>query len=308
MSKMHPHCATDTQLENLIPSEGKDKKPGARGEQAVYKFFRDYMPDDWDVFYNADFDKADSDKHQVDFWVVVPNVGMINVDAKGKGYVEDDGHLYLEWQGKRTAVDIYGQASGASRSIDDFMLGDISGGKPWGEYSHLVLFAFSPVVARATERDAGFSLMGSDANPHGVAQALEKHILEKRLNQFPKLHRCFTQEIRTRAIKRLSRKEKPAEINTQFLEWDKVSEQMLTQPQLHVFQRLLRNDCCHVKGAAGTGKSIIAVALAKLYAQQGKDVLYVCFNRALAEKIERKIGRFQGFKHLTVVNFDPNNK
>ena len=79
---------------------------------------------------------------------------------------------------------------------------------------------------------------------------------------------------------------------------------MLTQPQQIVFQRLLCNDCCHVKGAAGTGKSIIAIALAKRYAQLGKDVLYVCFNRALAEKLDRKIGTFPGRNHLAITNFD----
>lgn len=304
MSQMHPLCSTDIELENLIPSKGPDKKPGAAGEQAVYKFFRDHMPREWDVFYNANFDEVDVDKHQVDFWVVIPNVGMLNVDAKGKGYVEDDGQIYLEWNGKRIPDDIYSQASGAARSINDFMLNEISGGAKWGEYSHLVLFAFSPVVARATERGAAFSLMGSDANPQGIARELEQYILQKRLNQYPNLHKYFTQAIRTRTIKTLSRKERPAEVNTRFLEWDKVSEQMLTQPQLHVFQRLLRNDCCHVKGAAGTGKSIIAIALAKQYVQQGKDVLYVCFNRALAEKLERKIGIFPGRNRLAITNFD----
>lgn len=304
MSKMHPYCATDIELENLIPSKGPDKKPGAAGEQVVYKFFRDHMPADWDVFYNANFDEVDKDKHQVDFWVVIPNVGMLNVDAKGKGYVEDDGQIYLEWKGRRIPDDIYTQASGAARSINDFMLKEISSGEAWGEYSHLVLFAFSPVVARATERAAGFSLMGAEANPQGIARELEQYILKWRLNQFPKLHKCFTREIRKRTIETLSRKERPAEVNTRFLEWDKVSEQMLTQPQVHVFQRLMHNDCCHVKGAAGTGKSLIAIALAKRYAQQGKDVLYVCFNRALADKLERKIGTFPGKNHLSITNFD----
>lgn len=307
-SRMHPYCATQIELDNLIPPKGENKKPGAAGEQAVYKFFRDYMPGNWDVFYNMHPDDAEISEHQLDFLVVIPDVGLINIDAKGwkEGwkYVEDDGQLYLERKGVRSPDDIYGQASEATKSLNKFILREISGGKPWGAYSHLILFAFSPVVARAPESDAGFSLMGANANPMEVARNLERHIMEKRLNVFSREFKYFTQDIRGQLIRLLSRKINPAVVNTRFLEWDQISEQMLTQSQQIVFQRLLRNDCCHVKGAAGTGKSIIAIALAKRYAQQGKDVLYVCFNRALAEKLDRKIGSFPGRNHLAIVNFD----
>lgn len=317
-SRMHPYCATDIELENLIPSKGPDKKPGWAGEQAVYKFFRDYMPSDWDVFYDAHFDAADLPEHQLDFLVVIPNVGIINIDAKGGNYFEYDGKIWLGTPKKggtqngapgtgAKAVDIYGKASSASKDINRYMMSEISAGMRWGHYSYLLLFALTPIVARDTEREAAFSLFGAYANKETsieFARQLEEHILIKRLRYSPRAPVDFTANYRSQVIQRLSRRETPAAINMQFLKWDQISEQMLTQPQQIVFQRLLRNDCCHVKGAAGTGKSIIAIALAKRYAQQGKDVLYVCFNRALAEKLDRKIGSFPGRNHLAITNFD----
>ncbi len=312
MSKMYPDCPTDTHLQRKI----SESHAGWRGEREVYKFFRDYMPNDWHVIWNAKTDRSDVPEHQLDFVVLVPGMGALNLEVKeGKdGYelvVDENGNEKVRFKNDSTDHDIYSTASGVAHELNNYVLQHITNNRPWGVFGHLVVWVFTSCLVRKSEEDAAFSLMGWRNSPTAFAQELQQRIRE-RLSppsiseaRRARLYSCFTRERLDELVRHLKEpEEEPLQEDLRFLDWDQVSETMLTEPQKRVFHMLLCKDCCHVKGAAGTGKSIIAIALAKRYAQQGKAVLYVCFNRALADKLDRKIGNFPGRKNLAITNFD----
>ena len=60
----------------------------------------------------------------------------------------------------------------------------------------------------------------------------------------------------------------------------------LTQEQLSVLDGLLENDRCLIKGGAGTGKTTLAVHLAKEMHRAGKRVGLFCFNCQLASELQ----------------------
>jgi len=64
----------------------------------------------------------------------------------------------------------------------------------------------------------------------------------------------------------------------------------LDSEQFDVLQGLMENDSVLVVGAAGTGKTAIALALARKLAREGKRVLVLCFTEALAHWVDRQIG------------------
>lgn len=61
----------------------------------------------------------------------------------------------------------------------------------------------------------------------------------------------------------------------------------LTNRQIRVSRRMAGNFRTIVRGAAGTGKTVIALDRAKQLAENGKRVLYLCFNRYLAAAVRK---------------------
>ena len=60
--------------------------------------------------------------------------------------------------------------------------------------------------------------------------------------------------------------------------------------QFEVLQGVMENESVLVTGAAGTGKSVMALALARKLAESGKRVLVLCFTEPLARWLNWQIG------------------
>ena len=63
----------------------------------------------------------------------------------------------------------------------------------------------------------------------------------------------------------------------------------LTEIQAHVFEGLYEHDRIIVEGVAGSGKTFLALQRALAFARSGRRTLFVCFNRALAQWLRRKV-------------------
>lgn len=68
----------------------------------------------------------------------------------------------------------------------------------------------------------------------------------------------------------------------------------LTNAQIRASRRMAANERTIVRGRAGTGKTVLAVERARQLAQQGKSVLYLCFNQLLAEHVRNGLGTCAG--------------
>jgi hypothetical protein len=75
---------------------------------------------------------------------------------------------------------------------------------------------------------------------------------------------------------------------------------VLTQQQFHILSCIEAIPRIAVSGAAGTGKTVLAVEEAKRCAEAKMNTLFTCFNRSLAFNIRQ---RLNGFGNLTVLHF-----
>lgn len=75
----------------------------------------------------------------------------------------------------------------------------------------------------------------------------------------------------------------------------------LTSDQLGVLDQMAANPRLLLEGPAGTGKTILAVEQAIRRSQRGERVLFVCFNRLLADDIQRRTVSFRD--RLEVFNY-----
>lgn len=73
----------------------------------------------------------------------------------------------------------------------------------------------------------------------------------------------------------------------------------LTAEQVQIMEALSMNTHLLIEGNAGTGKTLLAVDFAKKKDKQGKKVLYLTYNKNLANNVVRQIGDMD---HLTVIN------
>lgn len=74
----------------------------------------------------------------------------------------------------------------------------------------------------------------------------------------------------------------------------------LTKRQARLLINLRGRVRASVAGAAGTGKTVLAIDHARTLAAQGRDTLLVCYNRALADFLNREVA---GTPNLTALSF-----
>lgn len=75
----------------------------------------------------------------------------------------------------------------------------------------------------------------------------------------------------------------------------------LTSEQATIINGLSINDQLMIEGAAGTGKTLLAMEYARLEAAKDRKVLYLTYNKNLSKELQRKIGENE---NIRVVNID----
>ncbi len=74
----------------------------------------------------------------------------------------------------------------------------------------------------------------------------------------------------------------------------------LTEEQYDVLDQFGANDRIIIRGGAGTGKTLLAVEKARREAQNGKRVIYICYNRLLAMHIRQVLEKGSGGELIEV--------
>ena len=70
----------------------------------------------------------------------------------------------------------------------------------------------------------------------------------------------------------------------------------LTKEQVEIMQALSVNTHLMIEGNAGTGKTLLATDFARRKAEQGKKVLYLTYNKNLANNVSKQIGKMDNLK------------
>ena len=77
----------------------------------------------------------------------------------------------------------------------------------------------------------------------------------------------------------------------------------LTEEQFVVLDTLADNDRCLVEGAAGTGKTMLALEFARRSAASGRKTLLICYNRLLGDWLERQVADAELGQSLTAGSY-----
>ncbi len=250
-----------------------DAQPGGTAEARLYELLRTKLPEDWMVVHNSNVYGRERE-NQIDFLIIVPGTGVMNIECKGNGYTPTGTNGHFTWAGDGETKMPLQQAE---RAIHNFVVDASDRGFNLGYYSYMVFFPES------TFPNCNFEGPIFDArNSANIVECITSTFEATKARVFQRP--TFSQEDAQRLFDRYTQVYKVRFVgeNTNLIANERIMKSCLTLAQQMTMDRIRRHRDTIVTGAAGTGKTWVASFVAKEYAANGNRVLLVCFNENLA--------------------------
>ena len=263
----------------LLPS---NPNFASRAEEVVWKRLKSQLPDGTFLAANVRL-HTHEDFYEADLVVGLPGAGFAVIEVKG-GYVQhtDEGWIQATPDGPKR-IDPAGQADRAKRYLDSYVQH-----RGWGHgpirFEHLVAF---PDVELGPEPPAPDLMRWSVIAKNDLDDAAGRvwDALDKRQSDKPRPTPAWVAEM----AELLGGRPGPAAMLLAVgqAREDRVSR--LTEEQYAVLRHLRTNPRIRVVGGPGTGKTWLALEQARLWAAEGKQVLFLCYSRGLARWLQQAV-------------------
>ena len=267
-----------------------EKADGSLAEARLYDMLRKQLPEDWSFLWGLQLGA-----HEYDFLVLVPGLGIVNVECKGYGYEHLPTHKF-RWKNNKTGSvetkDVMGQAAGAAKYYNEFLKKYLFGiGSQWGLMGYCVVFPLEEYDGIDFSGVPIYRASDCDTQKKGLVKiileslAQAKSILQNRfgvinpaLLTFENAAKVWDFWMQDNSESQYTR----AYVKIDLQDFRDSMKNMLTVCQSNVMQTIERSTARYmlIEGTAGTGKSILAKFAAE--SLEGEN-LYVCFNKLLAQ-------------------------
>jgi hypothetical protein len=256
------------------------------------------MSSTYDIFYSRKFVTDGIDKkpeYEVDFIIAIPEKAIICLEVKG-GIINYSGSKD-EWtqNGKVMGKRPDSQASSASHAlIKGFyeLVGDMAIG--WG-----LCFPDGDLGSKALPTSIDSNQIIDQLSLLHIDKALEYlfDFIKKQNSTRLGARRWMYNKFKTELLRDIGF----VQVLSTRVKYNEQRFIELTANQVAVFNRLKANKNIITTGPAGSGKTIIAKTLAQDFLDKDKKVLFLCFNRTLANKIRYEFDRNE--TRITVATF-----
>ena len=298
-------------------AEANGDEPGGKyAESKLYSLLKEQLPKDWYCLYDVGFRGVNGD-NQIDFLVIVPGNGIINLECKGEGYTPlENGNKFSHnsfFQGSRNFVEKARKAcenryKTICRLWNRENIGVYTGAVIFPTFDfkddHGTFFNFgmNPIY---TEKDIKWDGKGQsplekiillcfDAAKRNITKGkgfavatLTEEDAKRIFDEYKSKGNETFHEIFNNALKNFN--------NTLEIAFDAAS----TNPLDFIFDS---GPYVHITGAAGTGKTWLAQMAAERFLKKNTNarILYVCYNTMLAADLAAN--RFKN-TNICVTNF-----
>jgi hypothetical protein len=264
--------------------------PADRWENEVLKAFKNQLPDDWVVMPSVQWTLAKNGyvrDGEADFVVLVPNSGLVVVEVKGsKEFKVGENGVWRRKQNDDTWVELKeAPPEQAMRNMHD-LTNVLSERYKWrafpGRFSYLVIYPQGEAGSLPAMFDE--STIATRRHMNQLATRL-RNSLEKRGGY--SRGEQFTTQILESVIDQLKNREfyvQKVDSGEDVADEAERIEQ-LTRQQFATLRGLFQLPNVAVMGPAGSGKTVLAMWRLKALIDQGKRVIYTCYNRALASSL-----------------------
>ncbi len=286
-------------MAKMIPPEWEKKIEDNPGEQLMYRLLSG-MPDDWIIRYNYQISYLRYGKNfdvcEADFIIMVPHRGIMFMEVKSAERYKCENGEWFRWNQQDYAYaatkDPFIQVCNTKMKIVQKLRADWNWDSFPGIFGHLVAYprAKADGGRRYSPQEPGILLLEKDMGDlkNRILDAFE---LWGKSVSIPDLGRQFTVAVAAQLAKYFE--SNWACFVTGQSEIDDFEQKVreLTRNQLAVYSEILSLDSAVVRGCAGSGKTMLATWIAERIANTGKSVLFLCFNRVLAESLRRTYRR-----------------
>jgi len=263
----------------------------SEAEHDVFDMLRSELSDEWTCLHSVGLARHDRKVWaEIDFVVIGP-AGLFCIEVKG-GYVGREGGMWVfrnrhgrENRKREGPFEQVGSAAGALKGF-------------FRKHRRSVLR--SVVGHGVVMPDVVCTMQGADVDPEIV---LDKTLIGEGIGSFiDRLAAVWTRRFRDvqgsepRGLSQEDRQALVELLRGDFdlvpslptrVGWVKGELLRLTQQQSDLLRRLEENPRAIIRGGAGTGKTLLAADEASRAAKSGARVLFLCFNRLLAESLRR---------------------
>ncbi len=295
-------------MARMIPPHWHDKTP--RSEQRVFNLLKhDPLTESWTVLHSLNLKQSGTRPYgEVDFVVLIPSAGIICLEVKGGRVACKDGI----W----TSTDAAGTTSQLKRSpFAQAQDGMHELRKSLGERLastaafNQIPFGFAVIFTDvdAPPADIGtqpWEIIDDNGLRRGLGSLLLKAAKQQRVRHRyvqgtpepqPQLLRTIINVLRPDFERIVARGTIVGDSERRLLK--------LTEEQYDLLDLLGENPRCLFEGAAGTGKTLLALEFARRRARTGERVLLICYNKLLGDWFEKEIGASTSELSITAGRF-----
>ena len=278
----------------------------SRGERFLYhKFKNDSNTEGYyvlhSVFTNHHLTNVSGD---LDFLVLAPGLGFFAIEVKHGRVERNDGTwIFTNSKGSSThkTKGPFRQVEDTKHSIRNYILESVSGNKKLLNRLSGILFATGVAFTSITHNKLN---IGPEGFPWQIFTREDLRIpISKYFNRLSKgWHQEYSKHLwydvngsrptvdDCEVVLKIIR----GDFKIDYSELNRISDNQklieeFTQEQFKVLDFTEFNDRCLIEGQAGTGKTVIALELARRKLQKGKRVGFFCFNQKLGEKLNRSL-------------------
>lgn len=275
MAKMIPHIAYDT---------------GSQGEDRVFESLKGLLPDSFTVLHSLRWIGSDRRRSQgeADFVVFHPNMGVMVIEVKA-GIITLDKNRTWYQTNRRTAIrkEMFDPEKQADES--KFKLISVLGGLNC-MVCHAVWFASISFDRSSLPPNYHPDMLFDADTLKDPEKALNSAFgfWSSQLNRNTDLKKVQAKEVVDRLAPSLSL------VPSMRLDYEYTEQKFvqLTQEQTKILDFLQLQNKAGIAGAAGTGKTFIAIEKARQLQQSGSKVLFLCYNRMLSNFLNEVYGHY----------------
>ena len=271
-------------MAKMIPNWIDSDAPGS--EKRVFNLLKNGPNTTrWTVLHSLALSKRGKKPYgEIDFVVIIPDEGIVCMEVKGGGISVRDGVWRSEDRFGKTHVikNPFAQAKESMFGLKDYIenRGAANARTRQCPIGYMVIFPSSECPPLTPEFERWQVIDRNDLDAP-ISKSI-KNFAQRSLRRFQPRHSSPLPSVRqAKSIRDLLRPDfdRPAISQVEHVE-KRIAE--LTVEQYDSLDQLAENDRCLFRGAAGTGKTLLAIEYAIRAARQGDKVLLVCFNRLLA--------------------------
>ncbi len=283
----------------MFPREIPLDQKTTQSERDLFDALKNQLPDDYFIYFAMPFiDPIQGEQGEVDFIILHPQKGMLFLECKGAGIERASDGTWYRCQGKKrerlkiTPIEQVKKQLEALvtkfREPCNRLVAPVKGRFPMA-YGWALAFPFTSWPAGEIPPDVDPEVF-LDARILHEAQAMIEGAFALHHRRYegtlpilsPENFEVFRSQILSPEFKLVPNL--GGALQSERLDFVRLSEEQEFLARMFIANRRIT-----VSGGAGTGKTLLALHCARLLANEGKRVLLLCFNRALADHLMQSV-------------------